>query len=207
MREDERLRAPEMEQRIDAALRSYADPGEVPAVRVAFARVVAAADEAQSRQAFPGWRWGLAGVCAAAVLATLGIWTGRTLRSGEIAYVPRPPQAVLPEPARPSAEPPAKGAHVASARMRTAAVRRSSEAPERQENLPKLDVFPAPQPLSDEERSLVRFAAAAAPAARIGFVEAGKRWNQPISVAELSIRPLDVGEIHTTEGSHEREHP
>ncbi|MGH9590802.1 MAG: hypothetical protein ACRD25_10415 [Terracidiphilus sp.] len=58
------------------------------------------------------------------------------------------------------------------------------------EPLPKLDVFPTPQPLSPEEQALVNFAAYATKSERESLVTALPQANAPLHIAAIQIKPL-----------------
>ncbi|HEX5423947.1 MAG TPA: hypothetical protein VFW94_10385, partial [Candidatus Acidoferrales bacterium] len=58
------------------------------------------------------------------------------------------------------------------------------------ERLPKLDVFPTPQPLSPEEQALVIFAADANKSERESLVIAQQQANAPLHIAAIHIKPL-----------------
>jgi hypothetical protein len=57
--------------------------------------------------------------------------------------------------------------------------------------LPKLDVFPTPQPLTPEEQVLAVFAAKAPLTERQALLDAQKQADAPLSIAALQIQPLD----------------
>lgn len=59
------------------------------------------------------------------------------------------------------------------------------------ERLPKLDVFPAPQPLTEEEKILIAYVAHAPQAKRKSLVEEQKQIDAPLSIAALEIQPLE----------------
>jgi hypothetical protein len=56
--------------------------------------------------------------------------------------------------------------------------------------VPKLDVFPAPQPLTGEERVLVAAATNRSPAEREALAASQKQADAPLSIADLNIPPL-----------------
>src|SRR5258708_16679208 len=56
--------------------------------------------------------------------------------------------------------------------------------------LPKLDVFPSPQPLTPQEQALVVFVAQAPETERKAVAEAQQKIKAPISVAPIHIPPL-----------------
>lgn len=58
------------------------------------------------------------------------------------------------------------------------------------ERLPKLDVFPTPQPLTREEQALVAYVARVPEAERKSLVEDQKRMDAPLTIEALEIKPL-----------------
>src|ERR1700691_2494490 len=84
MRGDER-----MEERIDAALRSYAEPAEIPEARVVVARVMELAGSEGRRF---GWWWVVVPAAVCLLVALVGVvWMMRGARVPETAWVPRAP--------------------------------------------------------------------------------------------------------------------
>jgi hypothetical protein len=190
-----------LEARMDAALRSYAEPGQVAEPRVAVARILERArEEKGARQRWRGW-WLMAPLTASLVVivAAALVWMGHGPRVPEIAWRPGAPGVMAGAEAR--AE---RDAGRREDRKHNSGIRRrvkpGSEVP-----LPRLEIFPAPQPLTDAEQTLARFAATAPLPERKQLVGAGRQWNEPISIAELKIRPLDLGDNHESEGKTERE--
>jgi hypothetical protein len=173
------MRGDEMDDRIDAALRSYAEPPETPEARVALARMLERGRAETRRSAwFRGWGVAAAGFAAALLVAAV-LWVTRAPSAPEIAWTPPAPGVVSiatePEPAPHST-------------TRTlVALHREPAA----ETLPKLETFPSRGPLSDEEQSLVAFAAEVPPAVKKQVIEEQKHLGDPLEIAELKIRPLD----------------
>jgi hypothetical protein len=62
------------------------------------------------------------------------------------------------------------------------------------EHLPKLDVFPAPQPLTPAEKALVAYVAHVPETERKSLVEAQKQSDAPLSIAALEIQPIEPPE-------------
>jgi hypothetical protein len=58
--------------------------------------------------------------------------------------------------------------------------------------LPKLDVFPTPQPLSPEEQALAVFAARATKTERQSLIEARAQADAPIRIAAIEVQPLNA---------------
>ena len=57
---------------------------------------------------------------------------------------------------------------------------------------PKLDVFPTPQPLTGEEKALIRFVAETPEADRKAFVEAQQQLDEPLIISAMHIPPLQI---------------
>jgi hypothetical protein len=206
MRGDER-----MDELIDAALRSYAEPGEIPAARVVAARVMERARSEGRR--FGWWGWGVAAACLLVALVGAMLMM-RGARVPEIAWVPRAP-GVSEAVRRAEAEAhPSSSANTARLKLcpdieacegdsgslramtglrpggRTGVGRRLIEA-QTVTTLPKMEVFPTPRPLTAEEQTLMAFTEQATPTVKKQFVEGEKHLGDPIAIAELKIRPLD----------------
>jgi hypothetical protein len=74
-------------------------------------------------------------------------------------------------------------------RLRLAAVGSEPEA------LPKLDVFPTPQPLTPAERALADFAASASTSERKALIEQQQKSNTPLTIAAIKIQPIEMPEL------------
>jgi hypothetical protein len=184
------MRADEMDERFDAALRSYAEPPEMPAARMVLARVLASARLTESPRS-KWWAWIIpAAGCAAAVVLAAGILLMRAPRGPQIAWTPRAPGVV--SEAAPAVHAPARsqGSHATRSAKR-AAIRDAQFAAER---LPKLEVFPTPAPLTTEEQRLVSFTRHAPTAAQQQVLEERQHLSDPLQIAELKIQPLDTGD-------------
>jgi hypothetical protein len=57
--------------------------------------------------------------------------------------------------------------------------------------LPKLDVFPTPRPLTAEEQALAVFISHASDSERKALIESQKQFQAPISIAAIRIPPLE----------------
>ena len=97
MRDDEPIAAgseqpDERDARIDAALRSYAEPPELSAPRVALARIMEQTRTERpaqpARQIF-WWKWGLAGAAACLLVIAAALWVMRAPQVPEVAPAPR----------------------------------------------------------------------------------------------------------------------
>lgn len=168
---------------IDSALRSYAEPGEIPDARVAAARVLERAREDESHAKWPFWRWAIpVAVCVAAL--TIGAtWVLRTPRIPEVARTSAPPRI--------NAEAPIPSARHVS--VNATARRRPRGAGAKLQPLPKLEIFPTPTSLSPQEQALVAFAQHGPPGVQRAVLEDQKRWDEPIIVADLREQPPQAG--------------
>ena len=191
MRDDEPVAAgseqpDERDNRIDAALRSYAEPPELTAPRVAVARIIKHVRAERPARRTGWWMWGLAGAAACLVAVMVAIWIMRAPRLPAIAKAPQAPGVV----AVPNHAVSAKVAEV-----RVPAGRRAPHAahsaPRREEASatppPKLGVFPTPRPLSPAEQALVAFAQHGPPDVQRAILAEQKSWNDSI-VADLQQR-------------------
>jgi hypothetical protein len=205
MRSDERV-----DERIDAALRSYAEPGKAPEARAVLARVMEQARAGESQRG-GWWVWGAAITAGLAAMVLVGMarMTGSPRRA-EIAWVPRAPGVASEEPysqrLKPDSSLGSSGTAEAMAFQnegsrklpgrtahgeKTGGRRVAQEAtPER---LPKLDVFPTPHPLTQQEQGLVVFVTQAPPEVRKAVIEDQQHWDDPIIVADLQNRPVVSG--------------
>ena len=61
--------------------------------------------------------------------------------------------------------------------------------------LPKLAVFPTPQPLTPTEQALVAFASRATIAEREAFIEAQQQPDNPLTIAAINIQPIELPEL------------
>jgi hypothetical protein len=180
----------QLDARIDAALRTYADPGEAPEARIILVRLMERVHEREVRSR-KIWNWLIpAAACAAVILIAAALWIHRSPRvlpqQPPIAWTPLSP-AGNPAPSAPTSGEAARLAH-SPKQVRVRAV------PPKSKPLPKLDVFPTPRPLTPEEEQLVAFVRQAPPTAKQEVVTAQQHIADPLQIAELIIRPLDDGD-------------
>ncbi len=176
-----------LEERIDAGLRSYAEPPAIPDTRVAIAGVLERAREAGSRAGRRWFGW-ISALAAAALAATLFAvwWLPPGPKAPRIAWIPKAPGvAADPEVRLVQEQPPRIRPHARSLRPTVAAV----------QPLPKLEIFPTPAPLSPQERALVAFAEQAPLAVQRAVVRDQKRWAGSIIVAGLQPHPLPAANL------------
>jgi hypothetical protein len=195
MRGDEELNRSRdaTDERIDRALRSYAEPPEFPSTQVILVRVMERARETEVQKG-NWWLWGVAAAAGLAVMVALGVvWTTRSPRREEIALVPKAPGVVqtMPQQLKPESSSGTRRATRAvplqSERKQVGLARAETPAP-----LPKKEVFPTPRPLSPEEQALVAFANDVPAKVQEQVMEAQKHANDPIVIAELKIAPLEI---------------
>jgi hypothetical protein len=178
---------------IDSALATYADPGPGSKLedRVLVTLAAVRTDTVRERRR---WRtrwlpWAVAIPIAAGLLF---LWLSPRRDKPLPASVPQearsaPPQAIAPH-ANSSSEvrPAVPRRHVIRGAQPASPVQTAQAAP-----LPKLDVFPTPQPLTAEERALVEVVTQTPLPAREALVEAQSQDTVPIRIAEIRIPPLE----------------
>ena len=216
MRGDERMSggAEGLDARIDAALRSYLEAPEFSDPQVVLARVRMLAEQ-ERRSRWRVWMWAVPASVAALIAVVALVWVAQRPTSPQIAFVPKAPgvaRVASPDsqpgerknagPSTPVAratsaqDDRALGASVKVRRgeSRRKEVRDQNDVVVAERRLPKLEVFPAPQPLSEQERALVAFATHAPPEATEQLIEAQKHLGDPIQIAAIEIRPLNEDE-------------
>lgn len=159
---------------LDEAIARYADPAEAPSPRLAAARVNAAIRSQRMRRR----RW-LAILIPATAAVLLTVFAFRSAQPPRHPTADRrQPQPLQENPALAIVPPPAVNAVV----MR----HRSKEAETGSLRvLPKLDQFPSPHPLTQEEAAFVHVAAN-----RPNTGAALRTVDQPIEIADIEIKPL-----------------
>jgi hypothetical protein len=162
-----------VDSRIDAALRAYADPPQIPDPRTVALRLLER--EAQPRPQWPLWRWAIPACLVA--LAVAAAYLLRTPPAPQVAHSPAPPK-ILAQTKAPT--PPVRHVLIPAAHRRSARVLTAKSQP-----LPRLAVFPTPTPLSPQEQALVAFAKYGPPAVQRAVIQEQKHWDDPITVAGL----------------------
>lgn len=190
MQDDERIAGEEIDSRVDAALRSYAQPPATTEPRVALAQIMDRARVERPERPVRWWMWGLAGAAACLIAVMVALWVTRAPRVAEIARAPQAPKVVAV---------PDHPAHPAIAAVPVAAIGRTRHAGRsstRREvaasttTLPKLAVFPTPHPLTPEEQALVAFAKHGPPEVQRAVLQDQKNWDDSIIVAEIQEKQL-----------------
>jgi hypothetical protein len=188
----------ELDRMIDAELARYGEP------RVGLEQRILARVSAQgSRPSWPVRAWQvltLAGAIAALVFAMSILFLPRTAHRGTGATTARSTsvddspvasvKSVVPE--TPIRVPHVKEiAKPASSSLRNY---RSPASPGPVQR-PKLDVFPAPQPLSPQERAMINFARQLPDAERQKLIVDQKHTEEPLQVSSIRISPITVPEL------------
>lgn len=177
----------ELDQLIDSALASYAEPRPGLEQRM-LARISAEAVRSSRRH------WILAAIAAPA-LAALILASNALLRSphsqrGQTANTP----AIAPVASAVTVPTP----HVRPKVVSKHRIEHQASAVDRATNnamsRPKQDIFPAPQPLSAGEQALIQFAAQASEADRKTLIEAQQRVEEPLKISAIRIPPLQSPE-------------
>jgi hypothetical protein len=163
MRNDER---DSLESLLDNALASYSMQEPRPGLdRRVLHRIHSAA---APRLVFPRWTWAIP---AAACLLWAGIhWTRPVATPGR-----------------------APVTHMAAARETTPAKPATPpivERPRERKSLPRLPQFPAPAPVTNEERALLAFVTRAPRQAQEALLDARQQSVEPIRIEEIKIQPL-----------------
>jgi hypothetical protein len=172
---------------LDAALRSYADPGADSGLEQRILRNVAGHAATTARHPWRSpllWAAGLSLVAACLLLVFVSAPRPKAVQhtANTQAAVERRPQ---PDTA------------ATSRRSQTAQLHRKRLAPHsipQSTAAPKLAVFPTPMPLSAEERELVLLVGAASAEQRKDLVIAQQQGDAPLRIAAISIPSLEPPE-------------
>lgn len=183
---------------LDSALSTYADPGPHSGLEDRILARIASANKAPQRSRNRLLFWTLSLAAAACLLFAFVLSGAKTksLPAGHVSSLqtsslpPQPPRitarAYEPQQSTASKTVPSLGKQggirAIRAVQRPATLRRP---------LPKLEIFPAPQPLSPEERILARFATQAAPDERALLLDAQRPPDAPLHIATINIPPLE----------------
>ena len=174
----------ELDQLLDSALGTYAEPR--PGIEQ---RILARVEEARAAGLASRRRWLVWSIavpvtaCILLVVMLSGVWQPQT----NITHPLGPPeQAVVPAVERPQPE---THDSVPSARVRAATQSVRPRSVNAATAAPKLDVFPAPQPLSEQEQALIALANQS-PEVRREALEAAKRIDMPLQISAIQIPPI-----------------
>jgi hypothetical protein len=188
----------ELDLLVRSSLETYAEPESGLAERV-LARVAAEGEHERTRRSNRARRmsrWGIALPVAACLMVAIALAGLKYLHNS-------PDQINQARVTVPKSTDASAGGSNAISSSNTARrddisrpLRHSSHvaAAARVQRLPKLDVFPTPQPLSPAEQALVAYVAHASEAERQSLVDAQKRLDAPLAIAALEIKPLEPPE-------------
>lgn len=176
---------------LDSALKTYAESEASPSLEQRILARIAAEPSVAPR---PRWHpWAIAVPLAACLLLVVLFMSQKHRALNQIAVTPSATSsslAVLP------AAPHPELAHHTKARSHLKPVRPIQIANNRNVSLPKLDVFPTPQPLTPQEQALTAFAARA-PAPKLqALLAAQNQSDAPLSIPHipaLAFGPPDEG--------------
>ena len=176
---------------IDSALSTYAEPR--PGIEQ---RILAHIEAVSSTQSgiCRGWRlWVLAGALAMAVVLLVGI---PRLMHREVsvttarATVPDRGPVAVPKNAIPQV-PVRHLPRVVKSVLGTAQTKGSTKNTEYSQR-PKLDVFPASQPLSTQERALVALATVPSASGRESLMAKQRQLDEPLEISAIQIAPITM---------------
>lgn len=185
---------------LDAAIGTYADDSTPSGLEArVVARIAGAGGSARQvwwsrRRWFP---WGLAVQAAACILIFLtALWWRAVKAPKSDATRNAIPTYSTDQPSRVTAQSKPLAASNSTDTHRDLA-RAPSLQPHRHNvaksiPLPKLDVFPTPEPLSPEEQALVAFATHVPPEQRKALLDEQQNDNAPLSIAAIKITPLSL---------------
>lgn len=178
----------EFDRLLHSALRSYAEPDADLARRV-LARV---ATEPQRERGLRWLPWAIAVPVAAGLLIFIVFFGSHSSRQS--ASHSDHARVSLPAPAATGDEQHGVSNSAPEQRAEMTRVKthpHSSQRTPKAASLPKLAVFPTPQPLTPAEQALAEYAAHAPQADRQALLEAQKQIDEPLSIAAIEIQPLE----------------
>jgi len=183
----------DLDRALDGALARYSAAEPRPGLED---RVLASLRAEQLRPAErPWWKWGLAAAVAAIFIAViaLALRLGNTHRPTTAAH-PGAAAPTSPIPGTQLASRPANPVHLANASAHKKPVR-SSKTQSLVAKTPKLDSFPSPQPLSEQERFLENYVQQR-PAEAVFVAEARAKLLRKDLEEEMTQPPAPVDDAH-----------
>ncbi len=182
---------PELDRLLDSALKTYAEPepGLEGRVLLSLAEIRTA-----PRRAVPNRRWLYWSAVVPVAAGLLFMLTARKSPQPGLQSQANAPEQVATAHSAQSAPPFSTSRAPVSAMRRPAfhAQRNTDHAALKSAALPKLDVFPAPRPLTAEERALYSFATEVPEKQRQAVLNAQKKDDAPLDVAAIRIPPLET---------------
>jgi hypothetical protein len=178
---------------LDIALATYADPVESLDPSMLAERIITIA---QTRKPARLWRWGLPAAVVLAGVLIFAVIPERPIKISSTSFRSQSMQA--------SKIAPQQRHHPVTHIARRALY--SSRTDAGRHGPPKLDQFPMPEPLSEQEKLLVLFMNTTSTATQLAVAQASEP-PRPIKIAALMVPPIDLNtmEIQTL-GEHDEEH-
>lgn len=184
---------------LNDAVATYGDPGPDPSreqriLALVQSRVANEARSATRRPDLHRWLpWAMA-LPVAAGLLLLFLLPSKTSHPAHepIAHMQMTPKPAVSGTARPHSEPARPIRALRPLQLASMQPLAQNLVPRPKRDVPKLDVFPAPQPITAEERALAVIAAETPAPLRRALVEAQKQEDAPIKIADIRIPPLDL---------------
>jgi len=184
----------ELDRMLDEALVSYAAEEPVAGLEGRIMARVSRQHVAERRIASwaPWWRWSVA-AAVACLLLIMALYLARPRHSmvqrvGDVAHNPAPAQAYPLPPDRPTLPrlrpAPRKGDFQAPNARKA--------APTEPEKLPKLEEFPAPSPLTAEERTMLTFAAKAPKEEKQALTQPAPEATKPLAIDPIRIAAIEI---------------
>lgn len=175
---------------IDSALATYADPSPgLALVQRALARVAAEGGHARTHRWLP---WAIALPVATGLLILIMLSGSKPVHRApdrtNHAQISQPPHIATTGTGQLFLAHSAATQHVNTSRQQTPARRAAFVA--KTAPLPKLNVFPTPQPLTPEEQALAEFAARASTSERQSLLTAQEQADAPLQIAAIQIQPI-----------------
>jgi hypothetical protein len=177
---------------IDSALATYADPGPDAGLEGRMLAALSPVRKELPRRALIRGRWLPWAVALPIAAGLLFLWLSTQREKPIPASEPQQARESVPNPIAPRVDSrspsPIKEQHrhTVLIRPQPSPVETAQAAP-----LPKLDVFPTPQPMTPEERALTAVVTETPLHARPAVIDAESLDHQPIRIAEIQIPPLE----------------
>jgi hypothetical protein len=178
---------------IDSALATYADPGPDAALED---RVLAALSPvrvpARRVPALARSRWLPWAIALPIAAGLLFLWLSTETKKPLPASEPQQARETVPSAIAPHVDSPSE-VRTGKRHRQTVRVRQPASTVQTAQTaaLPKLDVFPTPQPLTAEERALALVVTQTPLPAREALVESQNLDAQPVRIAAIHIPPLE----------------
>jgi hypothetical protein len=188
----------ELDAMLDSALASYSDPGPDLGLEQRILSRVSRESATKARRRWMPWAFAIPVAACVVVLAMfasglLARHSREAVRPGESATRAHAPAVIAAQPD----SLPVRTANRAERMTRTrASVSKAATQPAEiaasVAPLPKLEVFPTPQPLTPAEQELATYAANAPVPERQSLIEANKQVDTPLKIAAIHIPPLET---------------